>query len=41
MSRGNVGALKPTTHAVHDADRLLTRDLGFYRVHFADLTLLQ
>jgi predicted nucleic acid-binding protein len=28
-------------HAVHDADRLLTRDLGFYRAHFADLTLLQ
>ena len=28
-------------HAIHDADRLLTRDLGFYHAHFADLTLLQ
>ena len=28
-------------HALHEADRLLTRDLGFYRKHFADLVLLQ
>jgi predicted nucleic acid-binding protein len=28
-------------HAMHDADQLLTRDLGFYRTHFTDLDLLQ
>ena len=27
-------------HALHHSDRLLTRDLGFYRSHFADLTLM-
>ena len=27
-------------HAVHHADRLLTRDLGFYRSHFKDLSLI-
>lgn len=27
-------------HAVHHADRLLTRDLGFYRSHFKDLKLM-
>lgn len=26
-------------HAVHHADCLLTRDLGFYRRHFSDLVL--
>ena len=29
------------THALHHANRLLTRDLGFYRGHFSDLALLQ
>lgn len=28
-------------HALHETDRLLTRDLGFYRSHFADLKLLE
>ncbi len=28
-------------HALHEADRLLTRDLGFYRSQFNDLTLLK
>lgn len=28
-------------HAVSHCDRLLTRDLGFYRKYFADLVLMQ
>ena len=28
-------------HALHHADRLLTRDLGFYRSHFKDLSLME
>jgi len=28
------------THAAAEADRLLTRDLGFYRSHFAGLTIV-
>lgn len=27
-------------HATHQADRLITRDLGFYRRHFADLVVV-
>lgn len=27
-------------HAIHHADRLLTRDLGFYRSHFEELKLM-
>lgn len=27
-------------HAIHQADRLLTRDLGFYRSYFKDLRLM-
>lgn len=28
------------SHALHHADRLLTRDLGFYRSHFQNLRLM-
>ncbi|MBT9582641.1 PIN domain-containing protein [bacterium] len=28
-------------HALHHADRLLSRDLGFYRSHFKDLHLME